>query len=333
MNETIKTNKPIKLLLLSTLKASFIQDDFKLLNGFCNVYHLISNRFFHIPKIISSCIKNDIAYCWFATTYAFLAVITMRLLRKPTIIIVGGMDITCDKKLGYGMWTIPWKAKLVKYAIKHADKVIVMDETLTERVRKLAKYNGNNIEIIPTGYDIEFWKIPEKDKNKYILTVASAYDETRLRVKGIDILFESAKLLPNYSFIVIGFLHNIVKSWNIPDNVQLLPTMNREQLLPYYQQAKVYCQPSRHEGMSNALCEAMLCGCIPVATDVGATKSVLNGAGYLVPSENVYALCEALKNAMEDKQNPDNIRKLIADRYTLENREHKLRTIIDNLYK
>src|SRR2546425_12958201 len=90
-------------------------------------------------------------------------------------------------------------------------------------------------------------------------------ERRRLRVKGIDILAEAARRLPGMTFIVIGVDSHLTGNVQPPLNMRFLPVMNRMELLPYYQRAKVYCLPSLREGLPNSLCEAMLCGCIPVA--------------------------------------------------------------------
>jgi glycosyltransferase involved in cell wall biosynthesis len=74
--------------------------------------------------------------------------------------------------------------------------------------------------------------------------------------------------------------------------------MARYDLLPFYQSAKVYCQPSRWEGLPNALCEAMCCGCIPVATEVGGNPTAVGHTGFLVPTYNIEALTMAIQKAL-----------------------------------
>jgi glycosyltransferase involved in cell wall biosynthesis len=91
----------------------------------------------------------------------------------------------------------------------------------------------------------------------------------------------------------------------------------------------VYCQPSRHEGLSNVLCEAMLCGCIPVATNVGATRSVLGEEGILVPSGDVSALISALQQALQlSEEKRYKAREQIVHRFTQTQREQKLIEIL-----
>jgi glycosyltransferase involved in cell wall biosynthesis len=58
----------------------------------------------------------------------------------------------------------------------------------------------------------------------------------------------------------------------------------------------VFALPSREEGMSNALMEAMAAGRPIVATDVGGNGEVLDRGrlGTLVPSDDAIALADAI---------------------------------------
>ncbi len=64
----------------------------------------------------------------------------------------------------------------------------------------------------------------------------------------------------------------------------------------------LFVLPSRSEGMSNALLEAMAAGCAIVATAVGGNKENLDGGrvGRLVPAEEVAALREAVLGLLDD---------------------------------
>jgi glycosyltransferase involved in cell wall biosynthesis len=325
----MQTQGSLRIAFISTLSTPFIQDDLEMLKKYCRTQVQIGSGILHIFKIILSCFKSDIAFCWFASTYASVVVAFMHLLGRHSVLVLGGVDVAKDEKLRYGIWLVPWKARLVQYAIRHASKIIAVDDSLAEKARQLAGYDGENIEVVPTGYDIHFWRISGIRKTQSVLTIATAEDEKRLRVKGIDVLLEAARLLPDTPFTIIGLSKKIVLGLNVPMNAEVLPSMDRKFLLPYYQRAKVYCQPSRHEGLSNVLCEAMLCGCIPVATNVGATRSVLGEEGILVPSGDVSALISALQQALQlSEEKRYKAREQIVHRFTQTQREQKLIEIL-----
>ena len=64
--------------------------------------------------------------------------------------------------------------------------------------------------------------------------------------------------------------------------------------------AYVVVLPSLHEGMSNAVMEAMAAGLPVVATEVGGTGELLRGRGLLVPPSDAEALADGLGRVLGD---------------------------------
>jgi glycosyltransferase involved in cell wall biosynthesis len=283
----------IKVLLVSAFDAPFIQDDIETIGNKFILKKQIGHGLPAILKIILNILTTDVLFCWFASVYSFVGVFIGKMIDIKTIVVVGGVDAVKDAELGYGIWLNPWKAKLVRYVFRNATYILVVDPSLKLPVISLAEYNGENIRYVPTGYDSDSWK-PFGEKDKIVLTVAAINDETTFRLKGIDTLIESARHLPNIQFIVVGVSEKIVSQKNLPKNFRMISKMPRENLLPFYQRAKVYCQPSLHEGLPNALCEAMLCGCFPIATNVNGNPTALGDTGILIPISDSEKLTAAI---------------------------------------
>lgn len=74
---------------------------------------------------------------------------------------------------------------------------------------------------------------------------------------------------------------------------------------PYYCAAKIFVMPSRHEGMPNALLEAMSCGLPVIISDAlpGPLEYVENNvSGLVVPVENATALANGLSQLANDEK-------------------------------
>lgn len=65
--------------------------------------------------------------------------------------------------------------------------------------------------------------------------------------------------------------------------------------------ADVMVLPSLHEGLSNAVMEAMAAGVPVVATDVGGNRELLDGRGVLVPAADPVALADGLRRVLDDR--------------------------------
>jgi glycosyltransferase involved in cell wall biosynthesis len=74
----------------------------------------------------------------------------------------------------------------------------------------------------------------------------------------------------------------------------------RTDIEPLLARAQVVALPSLHEGMSNAVMEAMAAGRPVVATDVGGTGELLRDRGVLVPPSDGAALAEGIGRVLRD---------------------------------
>jgi len=126
-------------------------------------------------------------------------------------------------------------------------------------------------------------------------------------VKGIDILVETAakvaREFPKVVFLVIGkvsepihfqAIQARIAALGIHENVRFLG--ESENIFRHLKMADVFFLPSRSEGFSNALIEAMACGLPCVATRVGGNAEAIEEGenGYLVKREDVDASAERI---------------------------------------
>jgi len=257
----------------------------------------IGSGFMHLLGLLLDVARSDVVFSWFASVYGSVAILWGRLLGKRTILQVGGVDLAKDDASGYGTWTSWWRAFVVGHALRRADHVMVVDASLGEEAIRRARYDGANIEVLETRFSPQDW-FPEGEKDPHVLTVAMVPDSARIRIKGIDVLLRAAGMSPGVRFLLVGIQDNVKAQLNISDNVTILNRLPAAEVLRLMQSAKVYCQSSRREGLSNSLCEAMLCGCIPVATDVGGSRRAIGETGFVVPPDDAGALADAIARAL-----------------------------------
>jgi glycosyltransferase involved in cell wall biosynthesis len=323
----------VKILVTSTFVTPFISQDLELLRKHFDVAHFLAHGVSAPLAIAWGVRRVELVFTWFASTYAAAAVFSARRSGIPSVIALGGADVAGIPSMGYGIWISPWRGKLVGYALRNANRVLAVDPSLKEQAIRRAGYDGGNIETLPTGYDPDLW-CPAGAKDQLVLTVAVCDSEARLKIKGIDLLFEAATRLPEVPFLLIGIHERLIAGLRsrAPANVDIRERIGRDALLGLYRRAKVYCQPSVIEGLPGAVCEAMLCGCFPVGTDVGGMKSAINGAGLLVPYGNAALLGAALREGLASPPDASTAaRAAIADRFTVKRREEGLVRIIREL--
>ena len=131
------------------------------------------------------------------------------------------------------------------------------------------------------------------------------------RQKGQDLLIEAfalvAQELKDWQLLILGegparsALAQRIDQLGLGTRVELA---GRSDPFPWYEAAGVFVFSSRHEGMPNALLEAMLAGLPVVVSDstAGHRELVLDGVdGFVVDAENPEALSYAMKRlALDD---------------------------------
>lgn len=243
--------------------------------------------------------------------------------------VIGGVDVARIPEFNYGIWNSRWKAVFVGYGIRNADKVLAVDASIKNDAARLANYDGANIEVVPTGFDHTVW-MPASKKENFVLTVAHCTEQNRGMIKGLDFLASIAGAMPDVRFILIGMSKTISKAFPFTDNVELYQYLPQNQLVEFYQRAKIYLQPSRREGLPNSLCEAMLCECFPIGTDVGGIPSAIGKTGAIIPFNDLNGAVKAITQGLVRDRCSD-ARTQIVNNFSIEKREASLLSIIDKL--
>jgi glycosyltransferase involved in cell wall biosynthesis len=162
------------------------------------------------------------------------------------------------------------------------------------------------IPIIPNGIDLQTYTSTNRDWSfPRLLSVGRIVHQ-----KGLDLAMRALGGLKElaWEWRIAGdgpqmqVLRSLANELGIADRVHFLGWQSREQLIEAYKQANVFLFPSRHEGMPNAMLEAMASGLPVIASCIaGSEELVLNDrTGYLVASEDVESLRAALSKLLID---------------------------------
>lgn len=138
--------------------------------------------------------------------------------------------------------------------------------------------------------------------------------------KGLDILPEVVKLMPDWKFIILGrgwdgFLKetNLVTSPNIEYQF-----FNKEARNVAISRATLFLSLSRLEGGPIPLIESMSAGVIPIATDTGFARDIIVEGinGIVIPNPpTAFQVCKAISAASELKGSPqESVKHLSWDR-------------------
>ena len=333
-----KVSTSPKVCFVGHHNSRFVRDDIELLGGhyrlniiqppshICGWPHSAIN-------IITGALRSDISFYWFAGWHAAIGIIASRLVGKPSIIVVGGYDAANVPEIDYGAFRRRKERWATCFALRGANLLLVVDASLTPEVIKNAGVSGDRILPLPTGYDPEAW-YPAGDKERVVLTVGQLKKDVYIR-KGLKSFIDVARMMPDTKFIIVGkpdpeFQRSL--EGGLPPNLTVTGFVKDEELLRLYQKAKVYCQLSRFEGLPNALCEAMLCGCIPVGTRYCGIPTAIGDTGYYANYDDADSTLAAIDFALKDPPSKGlEARERIRENFSKYRREEGLRSAIDRL--
>ena len=298
--------------IVYSIKRSFVKSDISILEALeYNVFQIQStpkktilsfviNRIKEKIKSISYVSRSRIVIIWFNDYHAFIPILFSKLFFKKSVIIVGGYDAIVDKKNRHGLFFKKGvRSILAKINYSLVSEIWVVHKSLEKGcsyanekfnivsgVRSFSKNKKLLIKEINTGYDTRFWNYDMKYEKTGVLTAAFFSDERVINIKGLKIFNKLACLIPEFSFTIVGETKIQINDFiNLSPNVKVIGVQTKTQMKDLYQRHKFYFQGSRLEGLPNSVCEAMLCGCLPIGSRVFGIPDIIGTTGVLFDTE------------------------------------------------
>lgn len=194
--------------------------------------------------------------------------------------------------------------------------------------------NPARVETIYNGLDLGEWQVralPDSTNGRPVVTTVGNIR----RVKGHDVMIRAAAMIaPDFPEVTFNIAGAVLE----PDYFKELESLVTElglsgrfhfvgpiaDLRQHLSEASIFVLPSRSEGFSNAIIEAMAAGRPVIATDVGGnSEAVLDGVnGTIVPPDDARSLAKAiaelLGNPARMKAMGDAGKAIVAKEFTTE---------------
>lgn len=274
--------------------------------------------------------EYDIIHIHQLGPHAFPGVVAARLLGKKSLIKVGNSGQASDIKVMQENRQI-WGTKYLFPKTRTCDRVIAISNLIKQELLE----NGFRFDqIVRLSNGVEVDEI--KPKTDYSITgkVLLTYVGRLHRQKGADILLDALKkmteLRPDlcWQLMILGTgpltsqLKHQAQKHDIADRIEFYGVVDN--VVDYLAKTDIFVLPSRVEGLSNALLEAMAAGLPCVATDIAANTEIIQHGynGLLTPEENEEAMAQSLLRLIDDEtlrtQLGEQARRTIVECYSLE---------------
>jgi L-malate glycosyltransferase len=246
----------------------------------------------------------------FAVVHAFqvgyssaLTIFLCSIFAKPAILNLAGSgkggDVCRHRRT-------PW-GRVFLYLCSFASRIVVKNREMIAELQSIS-YHPRNTVYIPNGVDLTIYhEADDQESLRKQLGIGEEkiilYTGRLSREKGVDFLIHAYGSLslniPTKLYILgtghdLSRLQKLVRYYNMEHKITMLPAV--DDIVSYLQIADVFVMPSRYEGLSNSILEAMACAVPIVATRVsGNIEVIADGVtGVLVSREHYQNLTAAL---------------------------------------
>jgi len=334
-----------KVLLVTPAFPSFVRQDILLLleryELIVNTYHWTKKanapiyllaQFFHILFNIQ---KVNFILVHFGGYWSFFPSLFGRIFGKPVYIVLHGTDTAAIPTLNYGSLRIPLLKWFCKKSYQWATMLLPVSESLAYTENSFLKKNENiqngflyhfpqlrtPYQVIPNGFDFEFWNF-NAAHDKELGSFLAVLSASQYILKGGDLIVELAKRMDSCTFYIAGM--DKPEGLDSSKNVRFLGHVSADTLKNYYQKVSFYFQLSAFEGFGCALCEAMLCGCIPIVSQVNSLPEIVGDYGLLLPHRDINLLEKLVLGRINEavtQEEKQAIRVRIIEKYSKQNRK------------
>jgi glycosyltransferase involved in cell wall biosynthesis len=290
--------------------------------------------------------KSDLLIVQFAGYHSLLPALLGKIFGIPCLIVVGGTDAHYFPGIGYGNWQKNVLKTFTAFSFRLCTHIAPKHSSLIKSAYNydLAEPNQQGIFArlpklktpyteITNGYDIVKWHCTSPKKKNTFITVSGAWEyHFQQQLKGIDLILQVAPLFPDCEFIILGVDNDSRIQTTLP-NIKILPGVKNEELIDIFSACEFYLQLSIAEGFPNALCEAMLCECIPIGSSVFSIPEIIGDSGFVLENRNAVQLKQLIEKAIQSEKEllKKNARLRITKSYTLQIRKQKLLGLCNNL--
>ena len=166
---------------------------------------------------------------------------------------------------------------LFRRIVKRSNFIITLNKKSRKFIEELSL--DRKCTIVPNAIEAKYIHPHSKSSGLIETVVFTGRFEEK---KGSEAFVEVAKHFPNVEFKIVGTVDESISLKMLPTNVESTGSVTRDMVFEELDKADVFFFPSRSEGFSMSMLEAMARGLPVVASDVGANSEMIGQAGGFI---------------------------------------------------
>jgi glycosyltransferase involved in cell wall biosynthesis len=340
-----------RLLFVKSRRASFIELDERLLAERHDVHEIYQPGHYPQPgRLLREVVWADVIVGWWASWHTFAPFTLAWLMRKPSLLIIGGFDTAAEPELGYGYQLGGIRAVMSRFTMRRAGALMTNSEYSRREIERNIGFPRERVRLLyhgvadadPAGGPLTgrvgsnlHPNLPHLglDPERPLVLTVGIVDRINLDRKGLRVFAEAAKLVPEAQFVIAGKIAGgaggELEAIGAP-NLALAGWVTDEELASLYGAARVYVQASRHEGFGVAVAEAMLARCVPVVTAAGALPEVVGDTGVVLEDGSAQSVAAGIRQALAAPTAGD-ARARVLERFSVQQRRDGLLALVEEL--
>jgi glycosyltransferase involved in cell wall biosynthesis len=322
-----------QILFVYSRDATFIQIDREVLSKRWSVRTWQQRRGpVNLPALVAAVWRSELVFGWFASWHTFWPVTLAWIMRRPSVLVLGGFDTARLPEIGYGLQQRRVMRHVSRWVMRRARYLVTNSHYSRQEIESNVGIRPERVRVVHHGVPDPFGELPAAARDRLALTVG-VVERRNVERKGLGPFVRAAALLPDVEFVVAGKWEDDsaeeLRALAGP-NAKLTGWIEQDELEDLYRRASVYVQASLHEGFGLSVAEAMLAGCIPVVTRRGALPEVVGDEGVLIEDPSAEAVAAGVERALGlGDEARARARARVIEHFPLEMRKREIQKVVE----
>ena len=322
-----------EILLVYRRWSSFIEIDRDLLARHWPVTVLgVQASASSLARVARAAARARLVFGWFAGWHTAAPLAAATALRRPSVLVVGGLDVASLPEIGYGAQSGGPRRLASRWAMARATRLMTNSHYSRREVEENVGIPPDRVTVVHHGIPDPHGDPPAGRREPLAVTVG-VVERRNLERKGLRAFVAAAAHLSDVRWVVIGPHEGdaaeelrAIAGYNVL-LTGWLPDAERDRWLS---RAGAYVQASRHEGFGMSVAEAMLAGAMPVVTGAGALPEVVGDAGEILPDASPAAIAAGVERALgASEELRRRARERVLREFSLDQRERGLVAVVE----